>query len=169
MKKVSLVSVLILLFFYTLLGQNELEQKQLREKKSKIEYTQIKKLVESKLYKFEVQRVSRVRSSPINFMGEGYYLTVTKDSVNTHLPYFGVRHSGGGSGESSGIEFNGLMENYKVEYDDSKKRIIVKFIGRNTGESLDITLSIFKNGSSQLSVRSSHRSSMNYSGKLIKS
>ncbi len=163
MKKASLVFAFILPFFYPLLGQTKLERKQLREEKSKIEYVRIKKLVESKWYKFEVQRVIGARSSPGNFMGEGYYLTVAKDSVNAYLPYFGVRYSGG---EFGGIELDGPLNDYGVVNDDGKKRIIINFTVQNTGESLDITLSIFKNGNSQLAVRSSQRSSMDYSGKI---
>ncbi len=166
--KTRIILFIILVFsFNSLIGQSRLERKELKEEKSQKEYFEIKKFVESRMYKFEVDRVTPVRFPSIIFSGDGYYLTIHKDRVDTYLPYFGVRHSGGGFGESGGIEFNDSVEDYKVEYDDDKKRIIVKFTSGNKGERFDVTLSVFKNGSSSLSINSTSRSRISYSGHLV--
>ncbi|WP_461445024.1 DUF4251 domain-containing protein [Maribacter sp.] len=124
-------------------------------------------MIESKMYKFEVHRVNPVQSSPIVLRGDGYHLTLAKDSLDTYLSYFGVRYARGGIGESGGIEMKGHLEEYEVEYDEERHRITVKFIGRNRSERFDMTFSIFKNGNSSLSVSSMERSTISYSGKVV--
>lgn len=56
-------------------------------------------------------------SSPnaISLTGNANFLEVKKDSVSSYLPFFGERQMQVGYGTNdSAIQFNGLVENYKV-------------------------------------------------------
>ena len=52
--------------------------------------------------------------SRINLAGNPNYLKVFGDSVSANLPYYGERQFGGGYGSATGIEFNGIPEDYEM-------------------------------------------------------
>ncbi|MCK5367021.1 MAG: DUF4251 domain-containing protein, partial [Cyclobacteriaceae bacterium] len=80
------------------------------------------------------------------------------------MPYFGRAFSGGYSGSDGGIKFDGLMENYDVQQNDKKRRIMVKFKVKETDDSYNCTLSISSMESASLSISSNKKQGISYTG-----
>nr|WP_299170769.1 DUF4251 domain-containing protein [uncultured Allomuricauda sp.] len=166
MKK-QITLVLVALFtFGSILGQKKSEQNQKKEDVADAQYTKIKQLILSKAYYFEANRVSPIGFGTIDLTGNSNYLKIFNDSVDVYLPYFGVRYTAVGLGESGGIEFTELIEDYTVRYNDDKKRISIDLKAIHQGESFDIQLIIYKNGSTWVMVRSSSRRGIGYWGNI---
>jgi len=164
MKKAFIISVLLMVTTI-ISAQTKAERKQLKEIKAQKEYLETKTLINSRIFAFEGEWVTPSGGGSINLIGNTNYLKVSKDSVNAYLPYFGVVHSGIGYG-GGGLKFNAPMKNYKVEFNDKKKRIRIKFESKNSSERFDVVLSVFYGGNASLSITGSHRSNISYQGKV---
>ena len=125
---------------------------------------EVKSLVESRHFEIENQWANPLGGSQINLIGNINYIRFKGDSVEVYLPYFGVRHSGGGYGTEGGIKFEGPLENLIISENLSKKNISLEFQGKQGNESLDFNISLYSNGNSTTSVNSSQRSSISYRG-----
>ncbi|WP_299429908.1 DUF4251 domain-containing protein [uncultured Maribacter sp.] len=168
MQKEIIFILMLILTFSGVWGQTRVEKKIIREEKAKREYLKVKQIIESKSFLFFVNRVTINTGSSLSIVGEGYYLNLKKDSVNTILPYFGVLYSSNGYRDGGGIKFKSLAETLKIEYDDIKKRIRLKFSSVNLGERLEFEVLVFKNGEANIMVGSIYRTTINYSGKLYR-
>jgi len=148
--------------------KKKISLKNIKETKAKNEYLNMIELIESKSYMFEAEEVNPMGGANINVKGEGDYLKVDNNSVNTYLPYFGVLNSSIGYNGNGSIRINNVIENYKVFYNDVKKKISVKFKGYKNSEAFNIILEIYIGGSASLSIFGSNRSTICYDGIIHK-
>jgi len=140
-------------------------KKELKKQKQQEEYQATKKLVESGKFIFVPDWATTNKGRRINLSGEGYTLKFDDKSTSADLPFFGQAYTAtyGGNG---GIEFKNLDTAFKIDYNDKKNKIVIKFSTSHQSENFDIYLSIFSNGNSSLSISSSSRSIMKYDGKV---
>lgn len=168
MKRI-LILLIIFTFSSTLLkAQTKEEKKKLKEEIAQKEYEATKLLINSGTYTFQANWANTQKGRRINLQGSPTYLKMDDSNVDAYLPYFGAIQSptiGGGGA----IKFEGTVKNYKVKYNDKKKKITVLFNAKNTSENFDVNLSIYKSGSASLSVSSNKRNSITYDGIVIKS
>jgi len=148
-------------------AQTRFSKKKIKEEKDKKEYTAITKLIKSKSFLFEAENIHPMNANFINVQGEGNYLKVANDSINSYLPFFGVLHSSTGYNNRGSIEINNNIENYKVYFNDSKKKISIKFRGKKNSETFDMILEVFNSGSATLTLMGSYRSSIRYNGRVL--
>ncbi|MDT0641823.1 DUF4251 domain-containing protein [Zunongwangia sp. F363] len=127
----------------------------------------IMKLVGSRSFEVENQWAIPLGGGMINLIGNPNYIRFKKDSdsVEVFLPYFGVRHSGGGYGDSGGIKFKGIPKELTVE-ELNKDDVQISFVGNNGNENFQFMLKIFSNGNSTTSVNSTQRNSITYRGNI---
>jgi hypothetical protein len=102
--------------------------------------------------------------SRINLAGNPNYIKVIGDSVSGNLPYYGERQFGGGYGSATGIEFNGIPEEYEQIFDTDKGKYYISFNIRDKSDTYFVTMAIFPNKSTSVSVRLSNRNSIRYEG-----
>jgi len=103
----------------------------------------------------------------ISLIGNTNYIRLEGETAEIFLPYYGVRHLGGGPGSEGGIKYEGLIENYKVEERMKQQDVLVSFEGRNEdNEHLKFLITLYPNGKANTSVTSSQRSSITYRGEL---
>jgi hypothetical protein len=103
----------------------------------------------------------------INLIGNQNYFIKSGDSLSVYLPYYGVRQMGGRIDNNIGIEFNGVpkMTNYK--FDSDKNLHVFDFKINNSTETLDVELIIYPSLNADIRIFSSHRTGINYRGKII--
>lgn len=142
--------------------------KKIKETKAKAEYLNMINLIESKSYIFEAEKVNPMGGANISIKGEGDYLKIDNDCVNTFLPYFGVLHSNAGNYGNGSIKINNAIESYKVFYNDVKKKISIKFKGYKNLEAFNIMLEVYIGGTASLSIFGSNRSTICYDGIIHK-
>lgn len=164
MKKLLVLFLLTALVYAPITGQTKKEK---RNEKAAKDFEKMKTLMDEKVYSFEAEWATTQQGRRINLITNPNFMHITKDSADIRLPYFGIGHTSTmayGSSDGGGIVFNGEIENYEVSVDEKKKKIIIKFITNSKIESSNFLLTVFKSGSSQLSVSSSIRSNITYEG-----
>lgn len=103
----------------------------------------------------------------IDLSGSGNFLEIKGDSVKAILPYFGERQMGGGyNSDGEGIQFEQVVEQFKIDYNNRKNHHTVKFRANNGTESFELTLYVYPNKKSSLLVSSSQRDAIRYQGTI---
>jgi len=105
-------------------------------------------------------------ASQINIMGNGSYFKMEGDSVSADLPYFGERQMGGGYDSDTGIKFEGVPVDLKIEKDEAKQRYDIRFQIKKKSEVYRVQLEIFPSLKGNMSVMSSQRFAIRYDGTL---
>ena len=102
--------------------------------------------------------------SRISLGGEGYFMKIKGDSVESHLPYYGVRDNFSEYGRPEGIELASEVENFRLS---SKKSgaYQVRFDAREKTELFQITLDLFPGGKANLFISSGQRDAIRFEGK----
>ncbi|MBC2840533.1 DUF4251 domain-containing protein [Robiginitalea sp. SC105] len=132
------------------------------------------RMVEGKALYFEVEHVqplsaqaAPIRSGSryrINVTGEGYYLSLQGDSLETYLPYFGQRYNVSDYQNRSGIELNTSADDYQVARTNKGYRM--EFFGQEGYERFRMLLNVLPNGRAELSVFSPQRNVIRFSGNI---
>lgn len=129
-------------------------------------YKELQDLVSSRGFEIENDWANPVGGSNVNLIGNPNFIRFSGDSVEVYLPYFGVRHSGGGYGTKGGIKYEGLAKKLNIIENETKKNIELDFEADQDGENLEFHIKLFANGSSFTFVNSSQRSTISYQGEF---
>ena len=109
-------------------------------------------------------------ASNIDITSNSNRLIVKGDSIRGHLPFFGEQNFGGGyGGNHTGIEFNDIPEDYKVNFNDKKHAVDIRFKISDKyrgNERYDMVITLYPNKRSTIRVQSTGRSSIEYSGRV---
>lgn len=101
----------------------------------------------------------------LRHLSSGYYLSVTKDSLKVHLPFYGRSYQAEMDPSKGGIDFESTA--FKYSYDKSKKGYYVVTIKVNNQKSADkLMLNISQDGYCTLQVQSVNRDQMSFYGKI---
>jgi hypothetical protein len=107
------------------------------------------------------------RTGRINLQGTSSYIRTKGDSLEVYLPYFGTRQLSITPGDTSGtIQFEGLPERYEAVYNEKKQFTDISFRMKDRTEQYDVNIRVFGNRSANVSVNSTHRNSIRYTGIL---
>ena len=131
------------------------------------EYQQMVEKVNNLEFEIENDWANPLRGSRINLIGNSNHIRFKNDSVDVYLPFFGVRHSGGGYGSEGAIVYKGPMENLKIEERPERGRIKLFFEGQHDTEVLSFDVTVFPGGNTSTSVGSSQRDRMGYDGHIV--
>ncbi|UJH91602.1 DUF4251 domain-containing protein [Antarcticibacterium sp. 1MA-6-2] len=121
-------------------------------------------LITKREFEIENEWLMPLGGSMVNLIGNANYIRVKGDSVDVFLPYYGVRHSGGGYGSEGGIRYEGVPKNFNITHNEQKNNYMLKFEGNHESENLQFMITIFPNGDTNTSVNSSQRASISYRG-----
>ncbi|MBO9151709.1 DUF4251 domain-containing protein [Chitinophaga sp. GCM10012297] len=123
----------------------------------------IKQLIESRNYVFQVQAVLPMSGRTRQVTGDNYDVTVSKDTINSFLPYFGRAYSAPINPSQGGIQFI----SQQFEYDEKPGRnggwdIVIK--PKDVQDVQQFSLSVSDNGYASLQVTSTNRQPISYNG-----
>ena len=105
--------------------------------------------------------------SSIDIMSTTNYIKIAGDSVFVDLPFFGELQSGAvTNGTDISISFKGKPLKYTSTYNDQKQHYKVRIDFKTKRERFNMTITLFSNGATNISVLSSHRSSIGYRGSV---
>jgi len=127
--------------------------------------SEVKQWVANKEFTIESDWAIPLGGSQVNLIGNSNFLTFKKDTVSAYLPFFGERHSGY-SLDGGGIEFEGVPENLQTIYNQKKQSSILKFDISEKSEHYQVTVTLYNNKNSTISVNSSQRDVMRYNGEV---
>lgn len=166
--KIKIVVIILLVF-----SINSVDAQSKREKKKALkekEYQEVKKLIKSKNIDFKVNWASGRYGKKFNLIKNDNYLRIKGDSIFTYLLYFGAitieqGNNGVGYGSRRRVEIKSTFENYKVEYEDRKQRILIKFEVKEKGENIGFYMTVFGEGATFMEVSRSLMDLMTYEGR----
>ena len=104
----------------------------------------------------------------INLIGNSNFITISGDSISSFLPYYGERQMQVSyNGGDSAIQFDGLLEDYKV-VKNKNGSYTMSFEATSKSERFNTNITIFPNLRSNISLNSASRFPISYSGTVIK-
>ncbi len=104
----------------------------------------------------------------ISLIGNSNHFRIDGDSIDMYLPYFGERRLSGRYGIDTGIKFKGVYKKYKSEFNEKKKRYLIKFDVEGSEESYRVILRLSANMKSDISINSNYRTTISYRGTISK-
>lgn len=107
-------------------------------------------------------------AASIDISTHGNFLRMKNDSVMANLPFYGERQMGGGYNNASGIEFKGIPRNLQInKLKEQSYEIRFNIHDTNSStESYEVYIKLAPNLTSNIVVRSSHRSNIQFSGRI---
>ena len=156
--------MLICLGLFILCGQTMDAQTKM-ERKSE-EYRETRELIDSGNFTFEARTLRSSAGTGVSLATNDGHIRFGTDGVDIHLPYFGEGRLSTGYPGGGPIRFVGSPERYKVQYNDTKRRIRVKFSVPGKFERHYFTLRVNRSGFADVVVRSMSRTSISFYGKI---
>jgi hypothetical protein len=137
-----------------------------QDTKQKQEIPDVKALVEAQRFEFVAESANPMRGRSV-FLSPGYTFFVSKDTIESYLPYFGRAYQAPMNPSDAGIRFTSTDFTYTIK--DRKKKGWDIFIKTNDASPpTQANLSIFANGSASLRVTSIDRQSISFYGYIRK-
>ncbi len=125
---------------------------------------QIKNLIESGNFKFDAQFATPMGGRQIQLTGP-YELVISENSINSHLPYYGVAYRAPIGSDESGIKFTSGDFGYNVTPRKSGWNIQIRPNDQQDVRAL--SLRVTASGVATLQVTSNYRQSISYSGRIV--
>lgn len=130
-------------------------------------YSELKELVASRNFEIENEWANPVGGGRIILIGNPNHIKFQGDSVDVYLPYFGVRHSGGGYNNSEGgLKYKGPVREFEVFEKPDKGRIEMEFETDNKGEILEFYITLFPGNNATTNVNTTQRTTISYQGEI---
>ena len=126
----------------------------------------IKKMIESKDFTFEAN-YAYPSYGVQRYLTAGYDLRVNQDTVVSYLPFMGVAYSGAGytNNDDNGIKFTSTNFTYTSE-EKKNGMFYVVIKPKDVKNASQMALTISPNGNADLSVLSSNRERMRFTGNI---
>ena len=121
-------------------------------------------LIKNKGYKFLAQSANPSRGG-LRQLDPGYEVIISKDSLQSYLPYFGRTYNAPVDPTQSGIQFTSTDYEYTVT-DRKKGGWDVQIKPKDYKDVRILQFSIFENGSASLIVTSNNRESISFNGRV---
>ena len=103
----------------------------------------------------------------IDLQGDGSFLRINGDSIQSNLPFFGERQSNIGYGtDDAGIKFEGTLKDYQSVWNEKKQRYDIRFNAKSKSEQFNVYLTIYPNLRTTLNLNGTARTSIAYSGRV---
>jgi hypothetical protein len=126
---------------------------------------QFEELLISREFVFAARIVHPLGGKSKNITSDNYSVKFSPVKIVSHLPFLGTAYSGIPYG-GGGFEFEGKPETFTV--DQSKKGWDIKVVVKESNESYTLSLAVSKSGSGNLTIISNFRSSISYSGDIMR-
>ncbi len=164
----NFLMIAFLTFCLFSVSAQETEKKSKKELKAEKEAKQIeetKALVESKMFVFDARTVNPMKGSTRTLTSE-YDVRITKDSIYSYLPYFGVAYTASYGSTDSPMIFEKPFDTCTLE--KTKKGYTIEVDVKNGNDRVDFSFHISETGTTTLSVSSTNRQTISYYGEIVK-
>ncbi|RPE08753.1 DUF4251 domain-containing protein [Chitinophaga lutea] len=149
----------LLLVLGGFLGASAQTKAQVKTSKS----DKIRQLVQSRNYVFQAQSVFPMRGRTRQIGGEGYDVSVSKDTVNSYLPYFGRAYTAPLDPSKGGIQF--LSKDFEYTEKPGKRGgWDITISPKDVRDVQQLFLSVSEDGYASLQVTSVNRQPISFNG-----
>jgi hypothetical protein len=165
MKNLIIIGMLLFAFATVQAQEKKMSRKEKRAAREAKLVEDTKTALENKVFVFEATQMLPSGGRSKSLTSE-YDVQIKNDTVVCYLPYFGRAHMASYGSSESPMDFTQPIEDY--EFEKTKKGYEIKFNVKNNSDRLNFIFQIADNGSSTLSVTSSNRSTISYTGNIKK-
>ena len=123
----------------------------------------IKSMIDSSRFVFNAERVNPLRGRT-RYLTSSYDVVVKKDSVESFLPYFGRAYQAPMDPSKGGIQFTSTNFSYIVNSGSKDDQWDVIIRPKDNNDMQEMRFNIFGNGSASLSVTSTHKDAISFTG-----
>jgi hypothetical protein len=116
--KSGLFTVIIMLFMYSCGGA--------KTSNTAENFEELREFVNNSEFEIQSEWAMPLGQNQINLIGNPNFIRFKGDSVNLFLPYFGVRHAGGGYGGEGGIKYEGVAKDLQIIEEPENKKVITQ-------------------------------------------
>lgn len=163
----TVITTLFLCFSVLIGFGQEKTKQQIKEEQKLAKQKVIDALVDSKEYEFVADMAFPQGTRSINMTTNSNFLRFQKDTIDSQMPFFGRAYSGAAySSNGGGLDFKGPIKNYSIK--KGKKSYTIKADVKGDSETYSIFLTVYFEGSANLSINSTNRSPINYRGRIDK-
>lgn len=124
----------------------------------------VRKALDDRYYTIDMTYIRPVRTATRHLDG-GYYLHISGDSIYSCLPYvgraFNVPYGGG-----VGLDFDGVMQQYKESRASDNKGTKIDIVVTNTEDRYQYLLYVGDDGHATLNIYPSSRESISFDGEM---
>ena len=163
--KIRILSLILILIMSitSAFSQEKVAKPTKAEKKAK-EEKQIEELINSKEFVFVGRFAIPMGYRQVNLASNPNYLKFQPEMIDSQMPFFGNATSPTGYGTDSGVKFKAKPEKYEIR--KSKKGWEVEAVVTDQNDSYKIFMTVGASGNSNLTITSTRRSSISYSGDI---
>lgn len=163
MKSISILFIAIFLCnINALMAQSK---KEIKKEEERMAFEAAKELIESKAFIFEATSCNTQKGRRIDLTTSINYLKIEGTTVSSDLPFFGYSQLSHYE-SSGGFTFVDEEVEYKIEYNDKKNKITIRFQARGETEVINFFFNVFSENSASLNATSTHRDFITYRGNL---
>lgn len=159
----SIFLLILLSFCIHLNSTAQNTNKEAKALKKQEQYEVLQNLVNNEQYHFTAGKARPQKGGQIDLTTSPNYLTIDNGHARASLPYFG-RAFTGSYGRDGGIKFDGSMENYDVNKNEKKQKMVIKFRVKGPGDTYKCTLTAYGIETATLSIISNNRQQISYIG-----
>ncbi|MEP2024885.1 MAG: DUF4251 domain-containing protein [Reichenbachiella sp.] len=166
--KYILLFFITLVFFGSAVGQSRAEKKKSKKEQKAKSFAEVKEFFENGEFQFVAEWADTQKGRRVNLISNPNSFSKKENKINANLPYFGVVQVATMDGDAGISIENESPHEEDVKYNDKKFRIIYKFNVKSSrgGEILSCIFTIHFNKSASLSIRSSQRNQISYTGEI---
>jgi hypothetical protein len=166
MKTLMMMAILVICVLGVSAQETEKKsKKELKAEKEAKKIEETKALVESKMFVFDARTANPMKGRTMSLTTD-YDVKITKDSIYSYLPYYGVAYTASYGGTDSPMIFDKPFDTINME--KTKKGYTIEVDVKNGNDKLDFSFYISENGTTTLSVSSTNRQSITYYGDIVK-
>lgn len=159
------ITLLTLISFAFLLFSNGTVAQDKKADKKKEKAQQIKSIVEDSVKYVFAAEIAIPQAGSMRTLTYGYDITVTKDTINSYLPYFGRAYGGIEFGATrSPLDFSSTKFNYNTRSNKKANGWDINIDILDQQDVKKLIFSIFNNGSATLDVFFNNRSQITFNG-----
>lgn len=140
------------------------------QKEKQARLSLVDSLLKTNNFKFVAQQANPLRaglvSQRLQQLGGSYYLMVSKDTIDSYLPYFGVAQSAPYGSTDNGIQF--ITTDFEYNKKETEKGFEITIVPKKTDKANKMFLSISESGSATLNVNSNNRDAISFNGTIEK-
>lgn len=140
-------------------------RKELKAEKITVQKNEIKKLIENKSFVFEARTAYSSELGTKN-LSSLYNVKVKKDTIYSYLPYYGRAYNVDYASTESPMIFDLPVKELEI-LKDQKKGYQVEVKVKKGMDNIIFNFSISETGSATLTVTSTHRQVITYSGEIV--
>ena len=164
MRKLIYLVLSVFLFVGAKSMAQEVSKKEERAERKAAVSTEVSELVDSRQYAFVAKMILPMNVPPINLNPGAGGVIFGTEMVSSNLPFFGRAYGATSLDNDQGMVFSGAPDNYQLK--KRKKSYEVAMDVNTDTENYSINISINFDGSALLTISSSNRSDVSYSGEI---